>query len=362
VAEDKNKNNTDVLVINGTPIKRGERVTVDLMVAKLYTHTPLDIPVHVVRGHSPGPRVFISAAIHGDEINGVEIIRRLLKNAVLRRLKGDLIAIPVVNVYGFINHSRYLPDRRDLNRSFPGSETGSLAARLANMFMKEIVNQCTHGIDLHTAASHRNNLPQIRANLDDPETERLAKAFGVPVILNSNLRDGSLREAAAELNMPMLLYEGGEALRFNEVAIRLGVRGVLRVLRALEMLPPKKSRNEGRNTVSKSKQYVARATHWVRAPISGVFNIKVALGTVVLKKDVLGVISEPLGQTETNVISPYEGIVIAVSNLPLVNEGDALIHIARFGDVEAVADQLESLQEMAIPEYSTIAPGELNNS
>jgi predicted deacylase len=358
----KDNNNSDELVIAGTPIKRGERVTVDLMVAKLYTHTPLDIPIHVVRGRAGGPRVFISAAIHGDEINGVEIIRRVLKHSAIRKLRGDLIAIPVVNVYGFINHSRYLPDRRDLNRSFPGSDTGSLAARLANIFMTEIVNQCTHGIDLHTAASHRNNLPQIRANLDDPETERLAKAFGVPVILNSNLRDGSLREAAAELDMPMLLYEGGEALRFNEVAIRLGVRGILRVLRSLEMLPPRKNRSEGSNTAGKSKQYVARASHWVRAPISGVFNIKVALGTVVQKKAVLGVISEPLGQTETNVASPCEGIVIAVSNLPLVNEGDAVIHIARFGDVEAVADQLESLQEMAIPEYSTIAPGEINNS
>jgi hypothetical protein len=358
----KVNNNSDELIINGTPIKRGEHVTVDLTVAKLYTHTPLDVPVHVVRGRSDGPRLFISAAIHGDEINGVEIIRRVLKNAALRKLRGDLIVIPVVNVYGFINHSRYLPDRRDLNRSFPGSETGSLAARLANMFMTEIVNQCTHGIDLHTAASHRNNLPQIRANLDDAETERLAKAFGVPVILNSNLRDGSLREAAAELDMPMLLYEGGEALRFNEVAIRLGVRGILRVLRELEMLPPRKNRKTGNPIISKTKQYVARASHWVRAPISGVFNIKVALGTVVQKNSTLGIISEPLGQTETNVISPYEGIVIAVSNLPLVNEGDAVIHIARFGNVEAVADQLESLQEMAIPEYSTIAPGEINNS
>ena len=353
---------SDELVIADTRIKRGERVSVDLTVAKLYTHTPLDVPIHVIRGRKSGPRLFISAAIHGDEINGVEIIRRLLKSSSIRKIRGDLILIPVVNVYGFINHSRYLPDRRDLNRCFPGSETGSLAARLANVFMTEIVNQCTHGIDLHTAASHRNNLPQIRANLDDPETERIAKAFGVPVILNSNLRDGSLREAAAEQDMPMLLYEGGEALRFNEVAIRLGVRGILRVLRALEMLPPRKTKTAmvGK-TSNKAKQYVARASHWVRAPISGVFNVQVALGTVIQKDGVLGIISEPLGQTETRVISPYEGIVISISNLPLVNEGDALIHIARFGDVEAVADQLESFQDMALPEYSTVAPLDSNS-
>lgn len=355
---------SDELVIAGTSVKRGERVTVDLTIAKLYTHTPLDIPVHIIRSRQPGPRMFISAAIHGDEINGVEIIRRLLKHAAIRKLRGDLILIPVVNVYGFINHSRYLPDRRDLNRSFPGSETGSLAARLANIFMTEIVSQCTHGIDLHTASSHRNNLPQIRANLDDAETERLAKAFGVPVILNSNLRDGSLREAAAELEMPMLLYEGGEALRFNEVVIRLGVRGILKVLRALEMLPPLKKSGAAASKTStgQSRQYVARSSNWVRAPISGVVSMKVALGTVVLKNGLLAVISEPLGQTETRVISPYEGIVIAVSNLPLVNEGDALVHIARFGDVEAVADQLEYFQDLALPEYSTIAPGEINNN
>ncbi len=354
---EKAEKNLDELVISECHVQRGEQVTIELTVAKLYTHAPLDIPVHVIRGRKSGPRLFISAALHGDEINGVEIIRRLLKSSLLRKLRGDLILIPVVNVYGFINHSRYLPDRRDLNRSFPGSETGSLAARLANTFMREIVSQCTHGIDLHTAASHRNNLPQIRANLDDAETERLAKAFGVPVILNSNLRDGSLREAAAELNMPMLLYEAGEALRFNEVAIRLGVRGIIKVLRSLDMLPPSKSRK----TTTKTRQYVARASHWVRAPISGVFNMKVALGTVILKKGSLGSISEPLGHTETEVISPYEGIVIAVSNLPLVNEGDALIHIARFGDVEAVADQLESFQDLTVPEYSTVAPGEINN-
>ncbi|MCW8901464.1 MAG: succinylglutamate desuccinylase/aspartoacylase family protein, partial [Gammaproteobacteria bacterium] len=217
------KNGT--LVINDITIKPGTRMTIDLPAARLYTHAPMSIPVHVVSGKTTGPRLFLSAAIHGDEINGIEIIRRLLKLPALKRLQGTLIAVPMVNVHGIINHSRYLPDRRDLNRSFPGSEKGPLALRLANLFMKEIVEQSTHGIDLHTGAIHRSNLPQIRANLDNDETEKLARAFDVPVIISSNLRDGSLREAAAEFGIPMLLYEAGEALRFDEVAIRAGVKG-----------------------------------------------------------------------------------------------------------------------------------------
>ena len=175
------------VTINGVTVTRGTRTTIDLPAGRLYTHTPMTIPVHVVSGKHAGPVLFISAAIHGDEINGVEIIRRLLKSSSLKRLRGTIIAVPIVNVHGLINHSRYLPDRRDLNRSFPGSDKGSLAARLAHLFMKEIVAQSTHGIDLHTGALHRTNLPQIRANLDDPETDKLARAFDVPVIISSTV-------------------------------------------------------------------------------------------------------------------------------------------------------------------------------
>ncbi|MGB5541537.1 MAG: succinylglutamate desuccinylase/aspartoacylase family protein, partial [Gammaproteobacteria bacterium] len=188
-------------------------MTINLPIGRLYTYDNLTMPIEVVNGRRGGPRLFVSAAIHGDELNGVEIIRRLLRHSALQRLRGTLIAVPVVNVHGLLHRSRYLPDRRDLNRSFPGSSRGSLAGRIADLFMREIVANCTHGIDLHTGAVHRENLPHIRANLDDPATLELARAFGVPVLLNSDLRDGSLREAAMEAGIPMLLYEGGEALR-----------------------------------------------------------------------------------------------------------------------------------------------------
>lgn len=336
------------LVINGTHIDRGQRITLDLEVGKLYTHTPVSIPIHVISGRHPGPRVFVCAAIHGDEINGVEIIRRLLKLSILKKLRGDLIAIPVVNVHGFITHSRYLPDRRDLNRTFPGSQTGSLAARLANSFMTEIVNQCTHGIDLHTGAIHRENLPQMRINIDDPETQALAEAFGAPVILNSDLRDKSLREAAIERGIKLLLYEAGEALRFDEVGITAGVKGIVNVLKSLDMLPSKRKYHT-------KKPYLARTSHWVRAPVSGIFISKIKLGEVTQKGSLLGFISEPLGENEHQVICPYEGIVIGLNKLPLVNEGDALIHVALFGvgDVDAVAEHIEEFQENFSPGFFT---------
>lgn len=336
---------SDEFVIGGEIIPPRSRRMVGLPLPPLYTHTPMTLPVHVVRGAKDGPRLFVSAALHGDELNGAEIVRRLLKQPALKRLRGTLVAVPIVNVYGLINHSRYLPDRRDLNRSFPGSVKGSLAARLAHLLMTEIVQKCTHGIDLHTGAIHRNNLPQIRGNLDDPETARLAEAFGVPVLLNANLRDGSLREAAAEQGIPMLLYEAGEALRFNEVAIRAGVMGVISVMRSLQMLPASRSHRK-----KKTEPLVARSSTWVRAPVSGLFRRVCSLGNRVKRGEVLGLIDDPFGGGEHEVTSGVIGIVIGCSEIPLVHEGEALFHIARFEDIREVAGQIEAFQTEHAPE------------
>jgi predicted deacylase len=335
------------LEIGGVRIQRGERASINVPVARRYTHAEVFLPVHAVHGREPGPRLFVSAAIHGDEINGVEIIRRLLHQRALRRLRGSLIAVPVVNVYGFVGQTRYLPDRRDLNRSFPGSPKGSLAARLADRFMTEIVANATHGIDLHTAAVHRCNLAQVRACLDEPETERLARAFGAPVVLNSNLRDGSLREAAQEHDIPMLVYEAGEALRFDEVAIRAGLRGVLSVMRALDMLPPRSSQRP------LAEPYVARSSRWLRAPESGILRTGVRLGDRVKPGDRVGVVSNPLGDEETVVEATESGVVIGVSRLPLVNEGDALFHVASFERPGAVAEDVEVFQATLDPDVPT---------
>lgn len=330
----------EAITIGDVTVKPGERRSINLPLAAMYTHTDVEMTVHVINGRQAGPRLFVSAAIHGDELNGVEITRRLLKQKQVEKIRGTLILIPIINVYGFLSHSRYLPDGRDLNRSFPGSETSSLAGRVAHHFLQQIVSHCTHGIDLHTGARHRSNLPQIRADLSDATTRRLASAFGVPVIIDSKIRDGSLREASREAGIPMLLYEAGEALRFDEVCIRAGVRGVLNVMRELGMLGTAKSKSTYR------KPIISHRTSWVRAPHSGILRSLVPLGARTDVGTKLGIISDPHGNRDDPVISPVQGIVIGRTFLPLAHEGEALFHIAQYDDkTDKVFGAVEAFHE-----------------
>ncbi|MGH1469361.1 MAG: succinylglutamate desuccinylase/aspartoacylase family protein [Bdellovibrionales bacterium] len=318
----KKKTNLKPIIIDGHEILPGERKRFHIGQSNTFDFTDTGIPVEVIRGTKPGPTLFISAVIHGDELNGFEIIRKILKRQELKDLKGTLIAVPIVNVFGFNTMSRYLPDRRDLNRAFPGSKTSSLASRIADLLMTEIVKKADYGIDLHTGAIHRDNLPQIRACLDDERTEKLAKSFGAPLILNSKLRDGSLREAARKKNIPMLLFEGGEALRFDEDAIRIGVRGCMNVMKDLKMIELKKA------VKPKKKCYLAQSSHWVRAPQGGCVRLKKKLGQSISEGDLLGVVSGPFDQEKIKFHSRTTGVVIGISKVPLVNKGDAVIHIA----------------------------------
>ncbi|MDA0690868.1 MAG: M14 family metallopeptidase [Nitrospinae bacterium] len=334
----RNRMRKSAIQIGKVWIKPGERKNINVSIANLYDGTDLSFPVEVVRGKVPGPTLFISAAIHGDEINGTEIIGRLLKKKVLAKIKGTLIAIPVVNVYGFNSLSRYLPDRRDLNRSFPGSATGSLAARLANVFMKEIVKKCTHGIDLHTGAVNRTNLPQIRAYIDDVETKRLAFDFGAPVIINSSFRDGSLREAARRRKIPILLFEGGEALRFDENIIQIGLRGCLSVLRSIGMLPKKKQIEQRREA------FISWNSQWVRAPASGLLRTLKGIGAQIEKGERLGIIKDRFGKVQVEIRAEFDGIIIGQLKLPLVNEGDAVYHVASFLNTRQVKKSLDQLE------------------
>jgi len=327
------------ITIGNTIVQPGRRAEIMLPVADLYTATSLAMPVQVISGRKEGPVLFVSAAIHGDELNGVEIIRRLLNRKIIRSIRGTLIAVPIVNVHGFLNQSRYLPDRRDLNRSFPGSAKGSVAARLANLFIKKIVSAADYGVDLHTGAINRANLPQIRANLDDPRTFELARAFGAPVIIDSDLRDGSLRGCAAEMGIPILIYEAGEALRFDETSIRAGLRGIFNVMRAIGMLPEKGEAERSRKSV---EPVVARATRWVRAAESGIVHNRAKLGSRVENGERLATISDPLGRRENVIRAPFDGIVIGRSNLPLAHEGDALFHLGSFRDVPQAEDVVET--------------------
>lgn len=327
------------LTINNQTILPGEHATVMLPMPKLYDWTPMSMPVHVFRGKTPGPTLCITSAIHGDEVNGIEIVRRLLKKSVLKKISGTLIAIPIVNIYGFLYQDRYLMDRRDLNRSFPGSQKGSLASRLAHMITSEIISKSTHIIDLHAGSLHRSNLPQIRANVDLPETKNLAQAFNAPVILHAALRDGSLRQYANDNGKPFLLYESGESLRFDELSIRAGVNGILGVMQELAMLPVKK------NISKKIIPTVARSSYWVRASTSGILRPLKALGKKIKKGEVLAKICNPTTTQENDLRSPLAGIIIGRSNLPMVHEGAALFHIACFEELTLVEEQIESLHE-----------------
>ncbi|GAA0632336.1 succinylglutamate desuccinylase/aspartoacylase family protein [Halomonas beimenensis] len=328
----------------GVRVAPGSRSQIDVPVARLYTHAPLHIPVEVVHGRQAGPVMLVCGGIHGDEINGVEIVRRLLRSRQIQRLRGTLIGVPIVNVFGFVQHSRYLPDRRDLNRCFPGSESGSLGSRVAALFREQIVDQATHIIDLHTGAIHRTNLPQIRAQLiPGSETERMANAFGAPVILNADLREGSLRHYAETRDIPVLTYEAGEALRFDEWAIAPGVRGVLRVMRRLGMLSGEKRRR------TPPAAEVANGSSWARAPIDGILRPQVRLGARVAKGELLGRVADPFGNAEGEVRSMADGIVIGMGRLPLANEGEALFHIARFDAIEEAENAVETFQSSLEP-------------
>jgi len=296
-------------------------VRFEIPVARLFTGTWLNLPVIVLHGKAPGPKVWLDAAIHGDELNGIEAIRLALKEISPKNLRGSVIAVPMVNVFGLIHQSRYLPDRRDLNRSFPGSRRGSLAARLANLFLTEIVSHCDYGIDFHTGSLHRTNLPQIRADLKNEETHRIAEAFGAPLVLNAKAPKGTLRGVTQQRGIPMIVYEAGEPLRFDPQSIEVGSRGILRVLAELGMID--------RDNEELPPSFEGSASRWVRASKSGIFRLEVELGAMVSKRQSLGFIYDPLDRRRRRVRAPFDGIVVGFTNNPLVHQGDALLHLAR---------------------------------
>ncbi len=306
--------------IGEVTVPPGTRGRLELFVARLTTQTPLNLPVEVVNGLREGPALWLSAAIHGDELNGLEIIRRVLEEVEADALSGVIVAVPVVNVFGFIHRNRYLPDRRDLNRHFPGSASGSLASRLAHLFMTEVVDRCSHGIDLHTGSDDRTNLPQVRGDLEDPETRRCATAFGSPIMIHGDAPQKSLRQAAVKRGKSIIVFEAGEPQRFNAEAIDMGARGVLRVMSELGMI-------ERVRKVRTSME--AKRRTWVRAPRSGILSLAIGLGDSVEKKQQLGVIRDVFGDDAVTIKSPAAGLVIGHTGNPLVNQGDGIVHIAK---------------------------------
>lgn len=325
----------------GAKVRPGTRERFDVPVAPLPNQSMIHVTVVVLRGVRPGPRLFVTAGIHGDELNGVIAVARLQDTLEPEEIAGTLVLVPFVNVFGLIHQSRYLPDRRDLNRSFPGSKAGSIAARLARFLTKDVARRCTHGIDLHTAAVHRDNLPQVRADLSHPLTRRLARAFGAPVVIDARLRDKSFREAVAQHRVPMLLFEGGEALRIGRDAVACAHDGILRVMDEIGMRP------SGLPPARRSVE--CAGSEWVRAPRSGFALLDVDLGAKVRKGARLGRVAmgrgSAYGERSSDLRAPVGGIVVGIARNPLVIEGDALVHIAepgrpgiRRGDPSALRD------------------------
>jgi hypothetical protein len=308
-------------------------------VTTLATGTASSLGVRVLHGARPGPAVFVSAAIHGDEIVGTAVIQRLAQELDPQALGGTVMLVPVANIFGFMTRSRYLPDRRDLNRSFPGSANGSLAGQLANIFYREVVGRCALGIDIHTAAIHRYNLPQIRIAAGNKRLVELAMAFGAPVIIESPLRDGSLRDLAHRQGVDMLLLEAGEALRFDRLSVETGVAGVTRVLAHLGMIEA----DDGLTEVGIPAR--ANRSVWVRSPRGGVAHFTRESGAPVRKGDLLGCVTGLFGEDAQEMVSPVDGIVIGHATLPVVHQGDALFHIAEIPHPERVGARIETITE-----------------
>lgn len=304
--------------INGTRVKAGESCQVNFQIAKLPTHTVIDLPVFIYRGKKAGPVLLLTAGIHGDELNGVETIRRMIVDKSIVPDNGSVIAVPIVNIYGFLNNNRYLPDGRDLNRCFPGNRNGSLASRIAYILMKNICSKADFGIDFHTGGQNI-NYPQIRCDTSVRENLELARSFSPPIIVNSGLRDGSFRRAAWENRKTILVFESGESMRMDENSITQGIEGVIRFMQLLKMKKGEPPASGGSILVSRSS--------WIRAGYSGMFRPYRELGERVKKNDKLASITDPFGDTEYVIKSRFNGYILSIRSHPIVNRGDALINI-----------------------------------
>ncbi len=307
------------MIINNQEILPGETKKIDVNIAKLPSHSSIDISITVSRAQKDGPVLLLSGGLHGDEINGIEIVRRIIEQDYHIPERGTVICIPIINVYGFIHFSRYVPDGKDVNRSFPGNKNGSLAARIAYYLVHEVLPKIDYGIDFHTGGADRTNYPQVRGMMTDATNKMLAKVFNAPFTLHSNFRPKSLRQTASKIGKHILVYEGGESSRFDEFAIKQGIDGTLRLMHHLKMT--------SHNPASTVKNHHIQNTSWVRARASGLFQSEVVSGQKVLKNQLTGYITDPFGDFKVPLKSPATGYVIGLNNNPIVHQGDAVIHI-----------------------------------
>lgn len=310
----------DKFVILGTEIKKGSRITLEMDVAKLPTRNSLKIPIIVERSKHDGPVLLLMGGIHGDEINGIAIVREIIRKKYNRPKIGTVICIPIFNIVGYLNQSREFPDGRDLNRVFPGSEKGSLASQFAFKFVKEIAPLVDYILDFHTGGASRFNYPNIRCVLKEEKLFEFAKLFGSPFIVNSKFIPKSIRDTMHKKGKTMLLYEGGKSLDLDQEVIDYGVKGALNIMKHLGM-------RDGEPEIEQ-KPVIINKSKWIRAPYSGIFQSKVKNGTKITYKQIIGTISDPFGEFEKNIIAPSDCYIFGLNNAPIVYKGDAIFHIS----------------------------------
>ncbi|HEY9117870.1 MAG TPA: succinylglutamate desuccinylase/aspartoacylase family protein [Roseivirga sp.] len=306
-------------IISGKPIMPGEEAVINVNIARLPSHSDINLKITVARALEDGPTLLLSGGLHGDEINGTEIVRRIIEKDQHKPKVGTVICIPIINMFGFINFSRYVPDGKDVNRSFPGNKNGSLASRVAHYLTNNIIPKIDVGLDFHTGGADRTNYPQIRCVMKEERNKAIAEAFEPPFILNSPFRPKSLRQTAARMGKHILVFEGGESARFDEQAIQVGINGALRVMKHLGM------RERAPDAMQKTK--IINHSSWVRAKYSGIFLAQVKSGDLIEKNQVIGYVAEPFGSFKHKIKSPATGYIIGLNNNPIVHQGDALMHI-----------------------------------
>jgi uncharacterized protein len=307
------------LKIAGHEIKPGQSKEININIARLPSHTQIETPIYVARSTEPGPVLALMAGMHGDEINGMEIVRRMIERNLNRTTRGTVVCIPIINVYGFLNFSRDVPDGKDVNRSFPGSKSGSLASRVAYHVTHQVIPHIDYGVDFHTGGAMRTNYPQVRAMLNDEKNLALATAFNAPFTIDAPFRPNSLRKEASKKGKNIIVYEAGESLRFDQQAIEEGIDGTLRLMKYLNMID--------RAPEAKEPNRVIWSSSWIRAKHAGLFQASVVPGQLVHKGNEVGVITDPFGEFKEQVLAKETGYVIGLNNIPVVNAGDALMHL-----------------------------------
>ena len=315
---EENKN----IVVGGETVAPGDSKLLKISIDRLPTGTLIDIPVYVFNAKKPGPTVLVQAGLHGDEINGIEIVRRMIAEKRFKVNKGAVIAVPILNIFGFIHFSRDVPDGKDVNRSFPGTKTGSMASRIAYHYVTEIMHQIDYGIDLHTGGGQRHNFPQIRYTAEDAESKKLAEIFNAPISFASKLIRGSFRNAAFKMKKPSIVFEAGESMRFDEYSIIEGMQGILNILNYFGMI----SKVEP-SYVKRNKSVHLDTRRWLRAPTAGMFIPEVTNGSEIEKGQIMGIITDTFAKRSKKVKAPFDGVVCCVNHQAVVNQGEALFHV-----------------------------------